>query len=180
MPPSSEPKNWYRGEFLLSTEQRLLQVDAIHEAMGSDVFWWAQAIPRDALLETLQNSLCFGLYELPQSTSQIAGQGSPRQIGLMRVITDNVTFAYLTDVYVLLEYQGKGLGRWMLSCLDEVIKAWPHLRRLTLFTSSKSIDLYRTALGANDWFECKEGLVLGMIEGPGAVKHSSHESKTEP
>ncbi|KAI0417813.1 hypothetical protein F5X98DRAFT_374443 [Xylaria grammica] len=74
MPPSSEPKNWYRGEFLLSTEQRLLQVDAIHEAMGSDVFWWAQAIPRDALLETLQNSLCFGLYELPQSTSQIAGK----------------------------------------------------------------------------------------------------------
>ncbi|TGJ86383.1 hypothetical protein E0Z10_g2388 [Xylaria hypoxylon] len=94
-----EPKNWYRGELLLSTEQSLLQVDAIKEAMDSDIFWWATAPPKDALLMTLQNSLCFGLYELPQSTSQIAGQGGPKQIGLMRVITDNVTFAYLTDVH---------------------------------------------------------------------------------
>ncbi|KAI0534312.1 hypothetical protein GGR58DRAFT_63580 [Xylaria digitata] len=164
-----EPKNWYRDEFFLSTEQRLLQVDAIHEAMDSDVFWWTKAPPRTALLETLQNSLCFGLYELPQSTSRIAGQGDPRQIGMMRVITDNVTFAYLTDVYVLPEYQGKGLGRWMLGCLGEVIKAWPHLRRIVLFTSGKSIDLYKTTLGANDWVECKEGLVMGMIEGPAAM-----------
>lgn len=69
-----EPKNWYRDEFLVSTEQRLLQIDAVHEAMDSDVMWWTRALPRDALLQALQNSLCLGLYELPQSTSQIAGR----------------------------------------------------------------------------------------------------------
>ncbi|KAI1420338.1 hypothetical protein F5Y12DRAFT_136324 [Xylaria sp. FL1777] len=168
-----EPKNWYRDEFLLSTEQRLLQVDTIREVMDSEVMWWTQALPKEALLEALGNSLCFGLYELPQSTSQIAGQGNPKQIGLMRVITDNMTFAYLSDVYVLPEYQGKGLGRWMLSCLDEVIKAWPHLRRLTLMTSNRSIDLYKQTLGVNDWLEAKGGLVMGMGEGP-AIQRRSH------
>ncbi|KAK5625996.1 hypothetical protein RRF57_001712 [Xylaria bambusicola] len=167
----TEPKNWYRDEFLLSTERSLLQVDAIHEAMGSEVMWWAQAIPKDALLEALRNSLSFGLYELPESTSQIAGQGGPKQIGFMRVITDNVTFAYLTDVYVLPKYQGKGLGRWMLNCLKEVIKAWPHLRRFMLLTSSRSIDLYKETIAANDWVEGEGGLAIGMIKGPGAVSH---------
>ncbi len=90
----------------------------------------------------------------------------------MRVITDNVTFAYLTDVYVLPEYQGKGLGSWMLSCLDEVIKAWPHLRRFMLLTSGSSIDLYKKTLGMNDWVEGQEGLVVGEIKGP-AIQHRS-------
>ncbi|KAI1307161.1 hypothetical protein F5Y03DRAFT_127506 [Xylaria venustula] len=165
----AEPKNWYRDNLLLSTEQRLIQVDSVREAMDSDVFWWTKAsLPREALAQALHNSLCFGLYELPQSTSQIAGQGNPRQIGLMRVVTDNVTFAYLTDVYVLPEYQGKGLGRWMLRCLDEVVKSWPCLRRVILMTSSRSTELYKDTLGMNDWIEGPGGLVLGMVRGPAA------------
>ncbi|KAJ3567620.1 hypothetical protein NPX13_g6706 [Xylaria arbuscula] len=165
----TEPQNWYRDEFLLSTEQSLLQIDAIYDAMDSDVFWWTPAIPKDTLRKALRNSLSFGLYELPHSTSQIASQETPKQIGLMRVITDDVTFAYLTDVYVLPEYQGKGLGRWMLGCLDEAIKAWPLLRRFMLLTSSKSINLYKDTLAVNDWVECGGGLVMGMSKGPGAA-----------
>ncbi|KAJ2977038.1 hypothetical protein NUW58_g7930 [Xylaria curta] len=167
----AEPRNWYRDQFLISTEHRLLQVDAVHDAMNSELMWWAQAPPTDILQKALHNSLCLGLYELPQSTSQIAGQGSPKQIGLMRVITDAVTFAYLTDVYVLPEYQGKGLGRWMLGCLDETIKAWPHLRRLLLVARSSAMDLYGKALGARDWNEYRsESLVIGAVDGPAAPR----------
>jgi len=87
---------------------------------------------------------------------------------MARVLTDDVTFAYLTDVYVLPEFQGKGLGRWILECLNEVIKAWPHLRRFMFLTSS--IGIYRKTLGAKEWDECKnEGTVVGLIEGPGAL-----------
>ncbi|KAI1757938.1 hypothetical protein F4782DRAFT_4242 [Xylaria castorea] len=170
-----EPRNWYRDEFLVSTEHRLLQVDAVRSAMSPELMWWAQAPPTDILRKALNNSLCFGLYELPQSTSQIAGQAGPTQIGLMRVITDDVTFAYLTDVYVLPEYQGKGLGRWMLACLDEVIKAWPHLRRLMFLTSPGTIDFYKKALGAKNWSERnQEKLIIGAVDGP-AVPHRQHE-----
>ncbi|KAI1121414.1 hypothetical protein F5Y10DRAFT_102222 [Nemania abortiva] len=167
-----EPKNWYRDEFLVSTEQRLLQIDAIREAMDSEVVWWTKAPPTDALLKSLQNSLCLGLYELPQSTSRIAGQSGPRQIGLARFITDAVSFGYLTDVYVLPEYQGKGLGRWLMACLDDVIKSWLHLRRVMLVTSGSRIELYRKTLGASDWSErANKNLVLGLVDGPAALKH---------
>lgn len=60
-------QNWYRGEYLLSTDPKLLQVDAINAALGSDMIWWASDLPAVALLKALKNSLCFGLYEIDSS-----------------------------------------------------------------------------------------------------------------
>jgi ribosomal protein S18 acetylase RimI-like enzyme len=72
-------------------------------------------------------------------------------VGLARLVTDYVTFGYLTDVYVLAEHQGKGLGRWMMECLDEVLASWPKLRRCLLFTRDESaVKLYRETLGMSD------------------------------
>lgn len=51
------------------------------------------------------------------------------------MITDEVSFAYLTDVYVLEEFQGKGLGTWLIQCVDEILSSWPELRRALLVTS---------------------------------------------
>ena len=59
---------------------------------------------------------------------------SSSQIGFARVITDTVTFAYLTDVYVLPEWQGSGLGKWLVDCVQEVVEGMPHLRRSMLVT----------------------------------------------
>jgi hypothetical protein len=59
-----------------------------------------------------------------------------QQIGLARVVTDEVSFAYLTDFYCLKRFQGKGLGKWTLSILDETFAAWPQLRRLMFITDS--------------------------------------------
>ncbi|KAI1817283.1 hypothetical protein GGS20DRAFT_59487 [Poronia punctata] len=162
----TDERNWSRDGLLVSTEKRYLQVDAINEAMGSEIMWWAKSLPKETLQKALDNSLCLGLYILPQKWP--ARNANMQQIGLVRLITDDVTFAYLTDVYVLPEYQGNGLGRWMLECLDEVIKGWPHLRRFVFLTSS--IDLYRKTIGAKEWDECKnDGIIVGLIEGPGAL-----------
>lgn len=185
------PRNWYRDEYLVSTESQLIQVDAVNAALDSDLMWWAQGLPRDDIKRALSNSLCLGLYVLPKSTSQIAGkpfarrswfdtssriyigQSSPTQVGLVRVVTDDVTFAYLTDVYILPEYQGKGLGRWMIECLNEVIQGWVHLRRFMFLTNDK-MDLYRKYLGAKDWNECNNASIsIGLIEGP-AAHHPKH------
>jgi hypothetical protein len=51
----------------------------------------------------LENSLCFGLYK----------QG--RQVGLARVVTDRATFAWLCDVFVLEEYRGERLSKWLMA-----------------------------------------------------------------
>ncbi|KAI1171035.1 hypothetical protein F4777DRAFT_83676 [Nemania sp. FL0916] len=170
----AEPRNWHRDDgFLVSTEQHLLQVDAIAEAMDSELIWWTMAPPADQLSKALRNSFCLGLYYvLPHSiTPGVTDQASSRtQIGLARLITDGVTFGYLTDVYVLPEYQGQGLGRWLMVCLDEALQAWPHLRRLMLLTSSSAmIDLYRKTLRVKDWAERRnQNLILGMADGPAA------------
>jgi GNAT superfamily N-acetyltransferase len=88
-------------------------------------------------------------------------------IGFARLVTDYVTFGYLTDVYVLTAHQGKGLARWMMECLDEVLAAWPHLRRCVLFTGTKgAARLYRETIGALDLSETSTGKLI-VMERPG-------------
>jgi GNAT superfamily N-acetyltransferase len=40
-----------------------------------------------------------------------------RQIGLARVVTDRATFAWLCDVFVLEDYRGRGLSKWLMECV---------------------------------------------------------------
>lgn len=61
-----------------------------------------------------------------------------QQIGLARLITDEVSLAYLTDFYILSEHQGKGLGKWVLTLINDVLQTWPHLRRLLFITDQKN------------------------------------------
>ena len=68
-------------------------------------------------MRSIERSLCFGLYD------------GARQIGFARVVTDEATFAYLADVYVLEAYQGRGLGTWLI----EVIVGHPTLQGLRRF-----------------------------------------------
>jgi len=88
------------------------------------------------------------------------------QVGFARLITDGVTFAWLTDVYVLQEHQGKGLARFMMESIKAVISEWKYLRRFMLLASD-SMDLYRKTLGVKDWAELgSDALGIGLLEGP--------------
>ena len=72
----------------------------------------------------------------------LVGRSGPAQIGLARVITDGVTMAYLTDVYVLPEYQGRDLGNWLMQCLREELETWPDLRRIVLTSRGEQSKRY--------------------------------------
>jgi GNAT superfamily N-acetyltransferase len=104
--------NLEKNGFEISTEERRLDRDAIHEFLRRS--YWAAGIPRDVLDRSIDHALCFGLYE------------GPRQIGFARVITDRATFAYLSDVYVLEEYRGRGLATWLM----EAVLSHPDLQGL--------------------------------------------------
>lgn len=74
-------------------------------------------------------------------------------IGAGRVISDRVTFGYLTDVYVVKEHQKRGLGTFLLECLAEILDGWPDLRRFWIMTSSPEAKrLYERIFGAVDFF----------------------------
>jgi hypothetical protein len=71
MAPRTE---WYRDNFLISTNPSLIQPAAINAAFDSDLMYWSKAMDERELKTMLEASLCFGLYALPESSAQIAGQ----------------------------------------------------------------------------------------------------------
>ncbi|MBN9387150.1 MAG: GNAT family N-acetyltransferase [Chloroflexi bacterium] len=113
----THPIQEYRKDnFLVSTDPARLDLDAIHAYLTRA--YWATGRTKEVITQAVENSLNFGLYD------------GDKQIGLARVVTDYVLYAYLCDVYVLEEYRGQGLGKWMLGCM----MSYPGMRELRLFT----------------------------------------------
>lgn len=54
-----------------------------------------------------------GLYKTNGAESADGAQNRIRPIGFARLVTDYVTLAYLTDVYIAEEHRGLGLGQWV-------------------------------------------------------------------
>lgn len=78
----------------------------------------------------------------------MAGGKQPAQIGLARLMTDQVTFAYIADVYVLPEYQKQGLGSWLMECIKEELDFWPYLSGYLLMAEGeRGKEYYRRTLG---------------------------------
>ena len=112
----------------ISTDKAKLDIALIHSFL-SEQSTWAINIPR-ALVETsIQHSLCFGGYENGQ------------QIAFARVVSDYATFAYLMDVFVLPEHQGRGLSKQLM----QYIMDHPQLQGLRRFmlASSNARGLYQ-------------------------------------
>ncbi len=74
--------------------------------------------------------------------------------------------AYLTDVYILEEFQGKGLGSWLIQCVDERLSTWPDLRRVMLIASRAS-KFYTEHLGAEEFKQGVDGFMVMSRRGPG-------------
>lgn len=171
--------------FFCSSDPALVQLDALHDVMASDLLWWAKPLARPQLVTMVTNSVCLGVYK----TDTDGPDGQPgAMIGFGRLVTDRVTFAYLTDVYILPAYQRRGLGAWMMRCLRELCQGsgsdsegstpatdgWPDLRSLWLVASTDSAArMYMGALGAEEAARYRplpgvpgSGMLLVEMKGP--------------
>lgn len=92
------------GEFTISTDRNRLQIEAIHRFLSEESYW-AQTRTREQTETAIKNSLPFGVYK------------GENQIGFARVVTDYATFAYLGDVYILEEFRGLGLSKWLMETI---------------------------------------------------------------
>jgi GNAT superfamily N-acetyltransferase len=147
-------RSWTRDGFLISMDHTLIPLTDLNGAFDSDFLYWAQRLPESELQSCLENSLNFGLYSptapsLPDDANRSEGDESkPALIGFARLITDSVTFAYLTDVYVLPEWRGRKLGEWLIQCVHEVTSQMPHLRRVMAILGDKALlEFYRKIMG---------------------------------
>ncbi|OAA59875.1 gcn5-related n-acetyltransferase [Niveomyces insectorum RCEF 264] len=145
--------------FLCSSDPALIQLDALGAAMASDLLWWASPLEPETLAALVANSVCLGVYHLQNAEDERGAM-----VGFARLATDRVTFAYLTDVYVLPAYQRRGLGAWLMECLRALVAGgsvpgdadgataskpgWPHLRSLWLIASTPAAArMYTRTLG---------------------------------
>jgi len=69
---------------------------------------------------------------------------------LARLISDEVSFTYPIDSYILDAHQGKGLGTWLIQRVDDTISSCPELTRALLVTSHGQ-GFYTERLGTNHW-----------------------------
>jgi N-acetylglutamate synthase-like GNAT family acetyltransferase len=118
----------YKNGFCISTDKNRLDINSIHHFLSTRAYW-SLNVPKDRVQLAVQNSLCFGVYQ------------EQKQIGFARIISDLSTVAYLGDVYILEEYRGRGLSKWLI----ETVMNHPNLqglRRWILLTSDAH-GLYR-------------------------------------
>src|SRR5688500_4680766 len=107
----NEILEWKRGEFAISTDENRLSIDAIHKFLAEESYW-AKTRTREQTETAIKNSLPFGVYK------------GENLIGFARVVTDYATFAYLGDVFILDEFRGQGLSKWLM----ETILSHPDLQ----------------------------------------------------
>ena len=107
------PYEVFRDEYFISTDPARLDLDVIFDYLHNHAYW-AHGRTREIIVQSIAHSENFGVY------------CEHAQIGFARVITDYATFAYLCDVFILPEHQGRGLGKWLL----QTILAHPELQGL--------------------------------------------------
>jgi GNAT superfamily N-acetyltransferase len=108
-----EHRSYYKDGYCISTDKARLDLQAIHHFLSSQAYW-SLHIPLSRVAKANEQSLTFGLYREDQ------------QIGFARVISDFSTIAYLGDVYVLPEFRGRGLSKWLM----QTIMDYPDLQGL--------------------------------------------------
>lgn len=87
--------------YIISTEKQLLDFEVIYNFLDNESYW-AKGIPPEKLQLAIDNSMCFGIYK------------ENKLCAFARVVTDKATFAYICDVFVLNQYRGDGLSKWLI------------------------------------------------------------------
>ena len=93
-----------KDSFTISTDKKKLDILLIHYFLSKESYW-AKDIPLEVVKRSIEGSLCFGVYF------------NDEQVGFARVISDRATIAYLGDVFILKEYRGLGLSKWLMDSI---------------------------------------------------------------
>ena len=104
---------WTKDKFVITTEKGRIDINVVQSFLENDSYW-AQNRTLEQTKTAIEHSICFGVYDGEQ------------QIGFARVVSDCATFAYIGDVFVIDEYRGQGLSKWLM----EVIVSHPDLQNL--------------------------------------------------
>lgn len=101
----------HEAGYVLDTDPARLDLDLIERWLAQESYW-AAGRERAVIERSLAGSSVYGLYT-PAGT----------QAGLLRVVTDGATFAWLCDVFVDGAHRGRGLAQWAVAAVRDDLRA---------------------------------------------------------
>jgi len=103
--PTNTLDIWTFEQFEISTDLARLDRDLTVATLRAT--YWAQALSREVIWRSIENSRVYGIYD----------QAKDIQVGFCRLATDMARFAWVSDVFVIDDYKGQGLGKWLMACV---------------------------------------------------------------
>lgn len=160
-PSYSWSKTIKESQYIISNDTEAISREFFQKALASDDIDWADPVSPSTLELMIKNACTIGIYVVKEQES---GAPLQTQIGFARLITDYATLAYLTDVYIELEYRNLGIAKWLMACVREIIAEIPSLRRWLLLTgaSGKGPKFYEQELDMKVFQAGDEGRVIMM------------------
>lgn len=113
----NQQASWNHSQgFTISTNKQHLDIEMIHQYLCNESYW-ANGIEKELVAASIENTtICFGVYEGNPDN------GAAKQVGFARVVSDLVRFAYLCDVFILPEFRGRGLSKWLVKVITDLPK----------------------------------------------------------
>lgn len=87
----------------ITTDRNRLDVALICRELQSS--YWASTRTSEQIVKSIEHSLCFGAF------------AGANQVGFARIVTDQSTFAYLCDVFVIQSEQQKGIAQLLMKAV---------------------------------------------------------------
>jgi len=91
------------NKITISTDKTLLDIPMIHQFL-SERSYWAMGRSLETVINSIANSMCFGVY-----------LESGKQVGFARIVTDYAIFGWIMDVFILEEYRGLGYAKQLMN-----------------------------------------------------------------
>jgi GNAT superfamily N-acetyltransferase len=111
----------------LDDDPSRIDVAEVHRFLSTEAYWALGRDRKHVERVVREASRVVGLYH------------EGRQVGFCRAVSDDTSFAYLADVYVLPEHRGAGLG---VELVREMVERGPYAERAWLLHTADMHRLY--------------------------------------
>ncbi len=122
-PDSIRPRpvrTWRSGDYAVTTDRSRVDLDVVHSFLSTESYW-ARGRSFEQTARAAALSTCFSVTHEPTGA----------MVGFGRVLTDDVSFGWVADVFVLADHQGRGVASLLMGC---IVEEFGHVSRLVLGT----------------------------------------------
>ncbi|MDA3812026.1 MAG: GNAT family N-acetyltransferase [Spirochaetaceae bacterium] len=96
---------WEKNNFYITDSKENINMDYIISSIQNT--YWGEGRPSEIIKKTIANSQLLSAFD------------QEKQIGFARIVSDFASFSWLCDVFIDTHYRGKGLGKFLMSCISE-------------------------------------------------------------